>query len=99
MSFLDNIINKHLTDKDFSGALRDLQDNPVPKPGGGYWNHLQEMKDSYKGLIRIRKGLEGSLKNPNLNDATRKVLQEGLDKANKNIKKIENLFEPFGGIN
>lgn len=57
------------------------------------------MKDSYKGLIRIRKGLEGSLKNPNLNDATRKVLQEGLDKANKNIKKIENLFEPFGGIN
>ncbi len=96
---LDNIINKHLTDKDFSGSLRDLQDNPVPKPGGGYWNHLQEMKDSYKGLIRIRKGLEGSLKNPNLNDATRKVLQEGLDKANKNIKKIENLFEPFGGIN
>ncbi|WP_236782003.1 polymorphic toxin type 28 domain-containing protein [Aneurinibacillus sp. XH2] len=92
-------MNKHLTDKDFSGALRDLQDNPVPKPGGGYWNHLQEMKDSYKGLIRIRKGLEGSLKNPNLNDATRKVLQEGLDKANKNIKKIENLFEPFGGIN
>ena len=95
---LDNIVNKHLTDKDFSGTLRDLQGNPVPKPGGGYWNHLQEMQDSYKGLVKIRKGLEGSVKNPNLDAATRKVLQDGLDKANKNIKKIEDLFEPFGGI-
>ena len=95
---LDNIVNKHLTDKDFSGTLRDLQGNPVPKPGGGYWNHLQEMQDSYKGLVKIRKGLEGSLNNPNLDAATRKVLQDGLDKANKNIKKIEDLFEPFGGI-
>ncbi|WP_430481814.1 T7SS effector LXG polymorphic toxin [Rossellomorea marisflavi] len=95
---LDNIVKKHLTDKDFSGTLRDLKGNPVPKPGGGYWNHLQEMKDSYKGLVKIRKGLEGSLKNPNLDASTRKVLQNGLDKANKNIKKIEDLFEPFGGI-
>ncbi|MFU8646640.1 polymorphic toxin type 28 domain-containing protein [Lysinibacillus sp. RSDA_15] len=95
---LDNIVNKHLTDKDFSGTLRDLQGNPVPKPGGGYWNHLQEMQDSYKGLVKIRKGLEGSVKNPNLDAETRKVLQDGLDKANKNIKKIEDLFEPFGGI-
>ncbi|MCT6942579.1 MAG: polymorphic toxin type 28 domain-containing protein [Metasolibacillus sp.] len=92
------MVNKHLTDKDFSGTLRDLQGNPVPKPGGGYWNHLQEMQDSYKGLVKIRKGLEGSVKNPNLDAETRKVLQDGLDKANKNIKKIEDLFEPFGGI-
>ncbi|SDZ68865.1 toxin 28, partial [Evansella caseinilytica] len=95
---LDNIINKHLTEKDFSGTLRDLQGNPVPKPGGGHWNHLQEMQDSYKGLIKIRKGLEGSLNNPQLNAATREVLQDGLDKANKYIKEIEDLFEPFGGI-
>jgi hypothetical protein len=95
---LDNITNKHLTDKDFSGTLRDLQGNPVPKPSGGYWDHIQEMKDSYNGLIKIRRGLEGSLNNPNLDDATRKVLTDGLDDANKYIKKIEDLFEPFGGI-
>ncbi|MCM3479290.1 pre-toxin TG domain-containing protein [Caldibacillus thermoamylovorans] len=95
---LENIVNNHLTDKDFSGTLRDLQGNPVPKPGGGFWNHLQEMKDSYKGLVKIRKGLEGSLNNPNLDVETRKVLQEASDKTNKYIKKIEDLFEPFGGI-
>ena len=95
---LDNIVEGHLTEKDFSGTLRDLQGNPVPKPGGGYWNHLKEMKDSYKGLNKIKKGLEGSLKNPNMNEAERKILQEALDKVNTYIKKIEDLFSSYGGI-
>lgn len=95
---LDNIINKHLTEKDFSGTLRDLQGNPVPKPGGGYWNHLQEMMGSYKGLTKIKRGLAGSLQNPNLTGSVRKTLQDSLDKANKYLNKIEDLFEPFGGI-
>ncbi|WP_051291553.1 polymorphic toxin type 28 domain-containing protein, partial [Fictibacillus gelatini] len=95
---LDNIIDNHLTEKDFSGTLRDLQGNPVPKPGGGYWNHLQEMKDSYKGLKKIERGLEGSLKNPNLSDEIKIELNEALKKVKKNIRKIEDLFEPYGGI-
>ncbi len=45
------------------------------------------MQDSYKGLVKIRKGLEGSVKNPNLDAATKKVLQDGLDTVKKNIKK------------
>ena len=95
---LDNIVNKHLTEMDFSGTLRDLKGNPVPKPGGGYWNHLQEMQDSYKGLSKIKWGFEGSLQNPNLSDSIRKTLQDSLDKANTNLKKIEDLFAPFGGV-
>ncbi|MCG7409114.1 polymorphic toxin type 28 domain-containing protein [Paenibacillus sp. ACRRX] len=95
---LDNIVNKHLTGMDFSETLRDLKGNPVPKPEGGYWNHLQEMRDLFKGLSKIKRGLEGSLQNPNLSDITRKTLQNALNKANKNLIKIENLFEPFGGV-
>ncbi|WP_339221997.1 WXG100 family type VII secretion target [Paenibacillus sp. FSL W7-1332] len=95
---LDNIVDKHLTEMDFSGTLRDLQGNPVPKKDGGYWNHLQEMQDSYKGLSKIKRGLEGSLQNPTLSDSTRKTLQDALNKANLNLKKIEDLFEPFGGL-
>jgi len=75
-----------------------LKGNPVPKPGGGYWNHLQEMQDSYKGLSKIKRGLEGSLQNPNLSDSIRKTLQDSLSKANTNLKKIEDLFAPFGGV-
>ncbi|MEK4663628.1 WXG100 family type VII secretion target [Priestia sp. FSL H7-0729] len=99
LTTLDNIVDKHLTEMDFSGTLRDLQGNPVPnKKTGGYWNHLQEMQDSYKGLSKIKRGLEGSLQNPNLSPSLKSTLEGALDKANTNLKKIEDLFEPFGGI-
>lgn len=37
-------------------------------------------------------------KDPNLSSVDRSLLQEGLDKTNLYIKRIENLFESFGGI-
>ena len=86
-----------MNDTDFSGTLRDLQGNPVPNPQGGFFDHLTEMKQSYKSLLKIKKGLEGSLRNPNLSSIDRAILQEGLDVANKYISKIEQLFKPFGG--
>ena len=98
LNTLENTINDHLTDGDFSGTLRDLQGNPVPNGRGGYFDHLREMQNSYKSLQKIKKALEGSLKNPNLSDIDRALLQEGLDKANSYINKIEELFDPYGGI-
>jgi hypothetical protein len=56
------------------------------------------MKDSYGGLTKIKRGIEGSLNNPNLSNGARQALQNGLDKANVNINKIDELFKPFGGI-
>ncbi len=99
LNALNNTISDHLTEGDFSGTLRDLQGNPVPNGKGGYFDHLGEMKDSYKSLQKIKKALEGSLRNPNLSDADRALLQEGLDKANSYIIRVEKLFESYGGIN
>ena len=99
LNALDNTINDHLTEGDFSGTLRDLQGNPVPNGKGGYFDHLGEMQDSYKSLQKIKKALEGSLRNPNLSDVDRALLQEGLDKANYYIIRIEELSNPYGGIN
>ncbi len=96
---LNNIITNNLKEHDFSGTLRDLQGNPVPNPKGGYWDHLTEMKQSYTGLKDVQNGLEGSLKNPNLDPDIRKFIEEELAKTNYYLKKIEELFEPFGGIN
>ncbi len=50
LNVLENTINDHLTDGDFSGTLRDLQGDPVPNGRGGYFDHLGEMQDSYKSL-------------------------------------------------
>jgi len=95
---LNNIIENNLTDGDFSGTLADLQGNPIPKPGGGYWDHLTEMRQSYTGLNNIKRGLEGSLQNPNLSPEVRVFLQEQLNVTNYYIQKIVDLFSPFGGI-
>lgn len=83
---------------DKSGTLRDLQGNPVQNGKGGYFDHLGEMKDSYKSLKKIKKALKGSLKNPNLSDADRALLQEGLNKTDSYILIIQELFKPYGGI-
>jgi len=95
---LDNIIENNLTKSDFSGTLADLQGKPIPKPGGGFWDHLTEMKQSYKGLNSARKSIEGSLKNPNLSPQVKKFLQSKLAEVDSWISKIEDLFRPFGGI-
>lgn len=98
LNSVENTIKDHLTEHDFSGTLRDLTGDPVPNGKGGYFDHLGEMKDSYKALQKAKSGLEGSLKNPNLSIKDREMLQNGLDKANEYLEKIENLFGPYGGI-
>jgi hypothetical protein len=95
---LGNVIKNNLKSTDFSGALRDLQGNPVPKPGGGFWDHKTEMVQSYKALQGVQRGLQGSLNNPNLDPAVRTFLQDELNKANSYIDMIDDLFRPFGGV-
>ncbi|WP_218944066.1 polymorphic toxin type 28 domain-containing protein [Bacillus aquiflavi] len=95
---LNNVIENNLKDHDFSGTLRDLQGNPIPKPSGGFWDHKTEMIQSYDALQGVKKGLEGSLKNPNLNSTVKEFLEAEFAKANFYINKIEELFKPFGGI-
>lgn len=95
---LNNVIENNLKDHDFSGTLRDLQGNPVPKPNGGFWDHKTEMVQSYKALTGVQNGLEGSLKNPNLSPDVVKFLESELNKTNTYIQKIEDLFAPFGGV-
>ena len=98
LNTLTNTINDHLKESDFSGTLRDLQGDPVPNGKGGFYNHLSEMKDSYRSLQKIRQALEGSLKNPTLSLIDRTLLQDGLNNTIFYINRIEELFDPYGGI-
>lgn len=93
-----NTITQHLTDMDYSGVERDLAGVPVPNGRGGFFDHIHEMKDSYKGLKKSKRSLEGSLKNPNLGENERTMLEKALETTNTHIQRIDKLFEPFGGI-
>jgi hypothetical protein len=87
ISKIDNIINDHLTTRDISGALRDALGKPVPKPGGGYWNHLQEVKEALRGLRNQAKALEGVA-----DPAAQAARQRALDA----IKQVEEATKGLG---
>ncbi|EQC2254259.1 T7SS effector LXG polymorphic toxin, partial [Listeria monocytogenes] len=84
---IDNNIQDHLTDGDFSGTKRDLEGNPVPKKGqpGKYWNHLDEMLNTYQSLNNSTRSIENSLTNPNLDKKVRVYLESKLKEANLQI--------------
>lgn len=49
------------------------------------------MRDTLTGLERVKKGLEGSLKNPNLDNVTRGFIQESLESTTQYINRINEL--------
>ena len=95
---LINTVSQHLTEKDYSGAQRDIDGNPVPNGQGGFFDHIHEMQDSYRSLTKIKRKLEGSLKNPNLGSAEKEILENSLKTANEHIERIDKMFEKYGGI-
>jgi hypothetical protein len=77
---IGNAIAKHARTGpkgEISGAIKDLLGKPVPKPGGGFWNHLHELEDAMRSLEKNAKLLAGS-NNP-LAIAARKNASEHLD--------------------
>ena len=73
-----------------------MEKTPVPNNKGGYYNHLQEMKQSLVALRKSVKTLEGSLQNPFLAVPEKKIISDALDSAYKYIKDIESLFNEYG---
>lgn len=94
---LSNTVHDHLTRDDFSGTAADLQGKPIPKPGGGYWNHEAEMRASYRSIRKITNSLTEMLKNPNLSGHVRTLLENAQRVAQTEKNMIENLFSQYGG--
>lgn len=86
---LDNL-NSHLTDLDIQGAKRDLANNPVPKPGGGYYQHLKEVTEAKIGMKNLIKTIKKELDtNPDLTNQEVKDLQNILSQASKKLDQVE----------
>ena len=84
---IGNIEKGHLKPHDFSGTLKDMAGNPVPKPGGGYYDHMQEMNNSLLGLRNHAQRLDG---------VTDAAAVAGRQRALELIKKIEDSSAGFG---
>lgn len=86
---IDNLINNSTKDHDVTGTLKDMDGNPIIKPGSGgkYWNHMKEMQDTLNGL---RNHAE-TLKNVNNPEA-----QAAYGRATDAINKLESAIKGHG---
>ncbi|MDO6409910.1 polymorphic toxin type 28 domain-containing protein [Pantoea phytobeneficialis] len=50
MRKIDNTIKNALKEHNITGTIKDMDGNPVPKDSGGYWDHMQEMQNTLRGL-------------------------------------------------
>ncbi|GAB2932809.1 hypothetical protein GCM10011328_34940 [Hafnia psychrotolerans] len=84
---IDNTIKNALKDHDITGTLKDMDGNPVPKEDGGYWDHMQEMQNTLRGL----RNHADTLKNVNNPEA-----QAAYGRATDAINKIESALKGHG---
>jgi RHS repeat-associated protein len=60
---LGNILGKNLKGGpkgDIAGAISDMVGNPIPKPGGGTWDHTQDLGNMLRGLQNGVDALQGA---------------------------------------
>ncbi|WP_345765076.1 filamentous hemagglutinin N-terminal domain-containing protein [Escherichia coli] len=84
---IDNTIKNALKDHDIIGTLKDMDGKPVPKENGGYWDHMQEMQNTLRGL----RNHADTLKNVNNSEA-----QAAYGRATDAINKIESALKGYG---
>ena len=94
----ENTVRDHLKKSDFEAVRNELNGVRYPKTDGTYWNHIHEMRNSYETLEKAVNSLEGSLKNPNLNETVRENLEAIYNQANGYIQEIDAMFSAYGGI-
>jgi len=87
ISRIDNAIRDHLKPHDYTGTLRDMVGNPVPKRAGGYFNHVKEMNDTLRGLRNNAEALK---------NATDPAAQAARQRALDAIKRVEDFTRGAG---
>jgi len=71
LSKINNILNKGIKPGpkgDIAGGVADMMGSPIPKPGGGYWDHAQDLGGMLRGLRNNAAKLTGQLQRSNLPD-------------------------------
>jgi RHS repeat-associated protein len=82
-----NAIRDHVTPDDIAGAGADALGNPIPKAGGGFWDHLQEMTNTLRGL-RTNEALLRNVDDPEA--------QAAAQAAREAIQQIEDAIKGLG---
>jgi len=87
---IKNILTKNLKPGpkgDISGAIHDMVGNPIPKPGGGTYDHVEDLRNILGGLRSNSEALK---------DATDPAVVAVRDQAQQAIQQIEAAIKGAG---
>ena len=84
-------IDHHLTEKDISGAIRDIKGNPVLDKNGRPFQHYKEVEDAVRGLKKERDSLVKSIKNPKLTPEIKKSIRDAINEFDIKINEWERI--------
>ena len=87
ISKINNALRDPMKPHDISGAVADQMGSPIPKRGGGYWNHAKEMQDTLRGLRKNAATLKG---------VTDPGAQAARQRALESIKTVEEALKGAG---
>jgi hypothetical protein len=77
-------MKEHLTDRDLDGARRELNGEVVKlKSSGKPWDHVDEVRNAQRGLVRRINQLKRLLGDSRVSDADRAAYQSELSEASK----------------
>jgi hypothetical protein len=77
-------MKEHLTDRDLDAARRELNGETVAtKPDGTPWDHVDEVRNAQRGLVKRIGQLKRLLDDTRIGDADRAAYQSELSEASK----------------
>ena len=86
---IDNIIRDHAKPTDFSGVAKELSGERIPKPGGGFYDHVREMQQSVRNLQGHVDDLANSLNNPMHSPEVQRQVSEAIARAQNMINLMQ----------
>lgn len=89
----DNLIKDHCQAKDFSGTKIEANGGKISNGRGGYFNHIQEARDTIRGLDRVIARLNRSLENPKLDPKVSKFLRDKVSQYEYARNKLKDALE------
>ena len=92
---IDANIRDHMQEHDWSGALADLQGNPILDQNGIPFQHDDEVSKAYGGLKNAVEALNKSLRNPNMPAEARQIIEGKIAEAEAMMRRAEALWAQF----
>ena len=87
-----NAFNDHLTDSDLSGAWRDAHGDPVPKPGGGFYDHAGEVENALQSGRKATTTFRRLLESGTLSESDQCIVQCMLSRTSTTMDYVENVI-------